>query len=106
VNDGGKIVRAYSTGAVSGGNNSLVGGLIGRDRSPLAAIGNTYWDTDTSGITNTAQGAGAPPNRQGITALTTVQLQAGLPPGFHASVWGQSPGINGGFPYLLANPAP
>ena len=43
-------------------------------------------------------------NVSGITGLTTVQFQSGLPAGFDPAVWAQSPGINNGFPYLIANP--
>jgi hypothetical protein len=43
-------------------------------------------------------------NNPGVTGLTTEQLQSGLPEGFDPSIWGESADINGGLPYLLANP--
>jgi hypothetical protein len=97
----GTIAASYSTGNVSG---SMIGGLIGLDQSPSGSLSDTYWDTDTSGITNPDQGAGSPLNDPGITGLTTEQLQSGLPAGFDPSIWGENANINNGLPYLLANP--
>ena len=39
-----------------------------------------------------------------ITGETTAQLQAALPSGFDPTIWAESPSINGGLPYLIANP--
>ena len=100
----GTISDSYSTGAPSAGSGSYVGGFIGDDGS--AALSDTYWDTDTSGITNLAQGAGNISNASGITGMTTAQLQSGLPPGFGKKVWKEKSTINGGLPYLGANPPP
>jgi len=97
---------SYSTGTVAGGMGSLVGGLIGIDDAQPGSITDTYWDTDTSGITNLSQGAGNVANDPGITGLTTVQFQSGLPAGFDPTVWAEKPNINDGFPYLLANKPP
>ena len=38
--------------------------------------------------------------------LTDAQLKSGLPTGFASNIWGQSAGINNGYPYLVANPPP
>jgi hypothetical protein len=81
-----------------------VGGLIGDDGSQSGSLSDDYWDTTTSGITNLSQGAGNEANDPGITGLTTVQFQAGLPAGFDPSVWGENENIINGLPYLLANP--
>ncbi len=95
------ISSLYSTGAVTGGSGAMIGGLLGDDQSPSPPdFVNSYWDTTTSGTTYGAGGG----NEPGITGLTTSQLQSGLPTGFDPSIWGQSPSINGGLPYLLANP--
>jgi hypothetical protein len=102
----GTISLSYSTGSVSGGTGSLVGGLIGDDEAQSGSLDDTYWDTDTSGITNLSQGAGNIDNDPGITGLTTAQFQSGLPAGFDPKVWAEEPNINGGLPYLLANPPP
>jgi hypothetical protein len=40
----------------------------------------------------------------GVSGLTNAQLKSGLPDGFDPKIWGQSSGINKGYPYLLANP--
>jgi hypothetical protein len=99
--DAGTIAMSYSTGKVTGAE---VGGLIGQDQSPAGNLSATYWDMDTSGVPNPDQGAGSPLNDPGITGLTTVQLQSGLPAGFDPAVWGEGAGINKGLPYLLTNP--
>jgi len=98
------ISFSYSTGAVSGNTESYIGGLIGYDQSPSGSLTDTYWDTDMSGITNLNQGAGNIADDPGITGLTTVQFQSGLPAGFDLKIWAESAKIDDGFPYLLANP--
>jgi hypothetical protein len=98
----GTIASSYSTGAVKGSRSA--GGLIGEDDSVSGNLSDTYWDTDTSGISDPSQGAGNIPNDPGITGLTTAQFQSGLPSGFDPVVWGEDPNVNNGFPYLLANP--
>lgn len=101
--NGGKVSVSYSTGSVQNeAHVEFSGGLIGHDKS--SPIKKSYWDFDTSGITDPSQGAGAPKNDRGITGLTDAQLKSGLPAGFNPSVWGQDPNINNGWPYLLANP--
>ena len=85
---------------MSGVSGSFVGGFVGEDDT-AGGIGNGYWDTSTSGVSSTSQGAGNYANDPGLKGLTNSQLQAGLPAGFSNKVWGQSPSINGGLPYLL-----
>lgn len=98
----GTISQSYSTGEVSGSEYS--GGLIGNDVAPGGSMKKTYWNTTTSGITNPGQGAGNIANDPGIKGKTTAQLQSGLPKGFSRSIWAEDPNINGGLPYLIANP--
>ena len=98
----GTISASYSTGAPSGGAD--IGGFIGDDES--ASLTDTYWDTTTSGIANLSQGAGNISNAPGITGLSTQQLQSGLPAGFQKGTWKEKTKINGGLPYLVANPPP
>ena len=39
-----------------------------------------------------------------IKGLKTETFQSGLPDGFDPAIWGQNKNINGGYPYLIANP--
>ena len=95
-----EVSSSYSTGHVSGPMGySFVGGFVGTDDADLTT--NSYWDTTTSGTDDGVNGG----NETGLTGLTTVQLQAGLPSGFDPTVWAQSPSINHGLPYLINNPS-
>jgi hypothetical protein len=97
--NGGDISTSYSTGKGSAGPKSDVGGLLGEnDTNPGTT--NCYWDTKTSG-TNVGVGSGGV---SGYTGLTSQQLRSGLPSGFDPKIWAESPSINHGFPYLIANP--
>jgi len=103
----GNIFASYAAGAVSltGSPTASVGGLIGYASSNASSLmQDCYWDTSTTGITNLSQGVGNITGAAGVTGLTTAQFQAGLPTGFDSSIWGESPTINGGLPYLLASP--
>jgi hypothetical protein len=97
------ITASYSTGTVTAGGNSTVGGFVGYDSSN-GGLSDDDWNTTTSGITNLSRGAGNVANDPGITGETTAQLQSGLPAGFDPTIWAQSPSINNGFPYLINNP--
>ncbi|HEY8698698.1 MAG TPA: GLUG motif-containing protein [Rhizomicrobium sp.] len=101
----GSIGYSYSTGVVALGNGGYRGGLIGGDDSSSDLL-DTYWDLNTSGIGDPSRGAGNIANDPGIVGLTDAQLKSGLPDGFDPAVWGQSATINGGYPYLRANPPP
>jgi hypothetical protein len=70
--------------------------------NPANAVTDDYWDTTTSG-TLRGDNYGSSP---GLTGLSTVQLQSGLPAGFDSTIWAENPRINNGFPYLIANPPP
>jgi hypothetical protein len=96
----GTINDSYATGTVSA---TRPGGFVGWNRAPVGLdYTDAYWDTTTSGTTKAVgEGHSAP-----ITGLTTTQLQSGLPAGFDPSIWGENATINGGLPYLLANPPP
>lgn len=99
---GNRVTRGYSTGQVSGGHDAIVGGFVGENQSQFSngEIDNSYWDVVTSG---TSKGAGTG-DATGITGLTTEQLQSGIPEGFRHSVWAEKKKVNGGVPYLIANP--
>ncbi|HEY5047188.1 MAG TPA: GLUG motif-containing protein [Rhizomicrobium sp.] len=94
--DASSISSSYSVGHVSRG--SYTGGFIGLNSS--SSMDDSYWDTNTSG-TDVGVGSG---DATGVTGLTTAQLQAGLPTGFDPTIWAENPKLNGGFPYLFANP--
>jgi hypothetical protein len=134
--DSGVFRNCYATGTVTGGANTNVGGLIGTllangrtlinlsystgqvvtgaakyAGGPVGYVDDdtfvdSYWDTDTSGITDLSDAVGNVPNKPGITGLTDAQLKSGLPSGFDPSIWAENPSINGGYPYLIANPPP
>jgi hypothetical protein len=93
------ISTSYSLGKVSG-KSRLTGGFMGFSKEELS-ISSAYWDIETSGKTN---GAGNEAQINGVTGLTDAQLKSGLPEGFDPHIWGQSPNINNGYPYLRANP--
>ncbi len=103
-NSAAHVYWSYSVGVVSAGSASLIGGLVGDDQLPPGFLLNTYWDVDTSGISDPHQGAGNIPDDQGITGLTDAQLKSGRPAGFDPNIWAESPGINNGYPYLIDNP--
>ena len=97
--------ESYSTGAVTGGSGSMLGGFIGQDIAD-AENTETYWDLDTSGISDPTKGAGNIANDPGITGITDAQLKSALPAGFDRKVWKQKGSVNNGYPYLAGNPPP
>jgi hypothetical protein len=98
------IMQSYAAGPVVSSPVRNVGGFLGNDTHKGAHAETSYWDMNTSGITDPGRGAGHPLNDPGITGLTDAQLKSALPAGFDPNVWGQSASINNGWPYLLANP--
>ena len=102
----GTISSSYSTGAVRESGGGYLGGLCGFvQENGSENFSHTYWDTTTSGITNSDQGCGNT-TWPGITGLKSKQLQSGLPAGFHPKIWAEKSNINNGLPYLIANPPP
>ncbi len=95
----------YATGAVSGGSDATVGGFMGEDVAD-ARLMNTYWDLDTSGISDPHKGVGNVVDDEGVTGLTTAQFKSGLPSGLTSLNWAQKAARNSGYPYLIANPPP
>jgi hypothetical protein len=94
------VQDSYSTGTAIGGSGAYAGGLIGIIYDG-GSFGSNYWDTTTS--TNTVS-LGNPSGTVVATGLSTTQFQAGLPHGFGKTTWKENATINGGLPYLLANP--
>lgn len=94
------VSDGYSTGAVTGVDSDVIGGVVGSDNGDFT---DTYWDTTTSGL---SQGAGNIDNDPGLTGLTNRQLKSGLPTGFASTIWKEKRTVNRGFPYLIRNPPP
>jgi hypothetical protein len=100
------ISSSYSTGKVTSDHDrGYVGGLVGIETRSNGSSGlsETVWDIDTSGIDAT-HGAGNKVSEKGVKGLTTAEFTSGLPKEFDPNVWAETPGINNGYPYLLANP--
>lgn len=93
---GDAIATSWSSGAVVAADPNAAQGFA---VTPPGTATNDYWDTDASGLSTGCNGA-----CPGVTGLTTAQFKSGLPAGFDPAIWGESGGINNGYPYLLANP--
>ena len=101
IDDGSNVANSYSAASVKGGHrDSSRGGFVGAV-SFNNSFSNDYWDTTTGGF----RGIGNVKNLAGITGLTDDELKSGLPPGFDTTVWAESANVNGGLPYLIANPS-
>jgi hypothetical protein len=107
-NGGGTIERAYAAGEItspsSGGcgvSTNCVGGLYGVEDG--SNNHHVYWDKTTTGYDVAAGNESSDPGTKG---LTNNQLKAQLPKGFNKKIWAESPSINNGLPYLIANPPP
>ncbi len=87
------IANSYSSGLVSG-NAGQTGGMIGRRQG--GTISNSFWDTQTSGLTYS----------DGGTAKNTAQMKD--PATFQnagwnlTAIWTIDPDINNGYPFLAA----
>jgi hypothetical protein len=91
------IQQSYSTGYVEGAGSN--GGFVAAEEVP-ASMESDYWDITTS-KKKSGVGSGS---TVGLKGLKTRKLQSGLPAGFDPTIWAESPSINNGFPYLIANP--
>jgi filamentous hemagglutinin family protein len=95
----GAITNTYVTGKLTGGGGAPVGGVVGEADTAWGQVTKSYWDTTTTGITDPLGGSGTSQD-PGTIAITTANLKKKLPAGFSSAVWGISPHINGGIPYL------
>jgi hypothetical protein len=104
---GGTIERAYAAGKITSsssgcnGTTNCVGGLYGVEDG--SNNGHVYWDKTTTGYDVAAGNESTDPGTKGLTNKAFV---AQLPKGFSRKVWAENPNINGGLPYLIANPPP
>jgi hypothetical protein len=96
---------SYAIGHVGGKTAAKIGGLIGQldSNENENTLFYDYWDTTTTGQPG-HHGCGGQKCPGQSKGLTTEELQAGLPAEFTSNIWGENPDINGGLPYLLANP--
>ncbi|HEX3942671.1 MAG TPA: hypothetical protein VHW69_01160 [Rhizomicrobium sp.] len=101
---GAQIETSYAAGPITSHSQGVhIGGFIGEDEAAPGSIHDSYWDLDM-GVSDPSRGAGNVENDPGIAGLSDTQPKSGLPDGFDPKIWGQSPSINSGYPYLLANP--
>ncbi|TWH51617.1 filamentous hemagglutinin N-terminal domain-containing protein [Sporomusa sp. KB1] len=74
----GTITNSYSTGSITNNGSNTFGGFLGSNGSAFglnATIAGSYWDTETSGISDTTKGVGDAANASGVTGLTTIQAR-------------------------------
>jgi hypothetical protein len=92
---GGSVVRAYSTGRVTGAGGNA-GGLVGS--RPAGTVGKSYWDRETSAQPTSAGGAGRATVRMVHPHASDTYVEWDF-----QSVWSPDSGAvprNGGYPYL------
>jgi uncharacterized repeat protein (TIGR02543 family) len=88
-----EIHNSYATGKV-GAESSPTGGLAGA-LNPGASVSNSFYDSDTTGQSDTGKGTGK-------TTLEMKTLSTYVNwPGFN-DYWGIDPDVNEGYPYLKA----
>jgi hypothetical protein len=90
----GTVSGSYATGAVTGVSGTFLGGAMGTDDS-ISGNSFVYWDVTSSGQNTGCHGA-----CNGITGLTTEQLQSGLPAGFKRTIWTEKQSVADGLPSL------
>lgn len=109
----GTITRSYSTGAVSGSGTTNVYGFAG-DNQYTYTCNSSFWDTQTSGKSNTQCSSGATGRTTaqmqsvdtftvtGATGLTSIWDFANNPNNDSGNndYWAISPSVNDGYPYL------
>ena len=89
-----RIDSSYSVGPVNAPSGDSVGGFAGHI-SANEVIGDSFYDTETSGRTDT--GKGEPKTTAEMTTSTTF-TDAGWD---FATIWGIDPAVNNGYPILL-----
>jgi hypothetical protein len=106
-NNYGTVSNCYSIGSVNG--KKYVGGLIGYNGG---TVSNSFWDTQTSGLEESAGGTGkTTAEMRNVRTYTDVKWSKGLdsPWDFvgnpyddkgNEDIWDIKPNINNGYPYL------
>ena len=92
-NNNATISYSYSVGSVSG-SGSNVGGFIGKN-GDNGSVSNSFWNTETSGQSSSAEGVGKTTEEMQSQAVYT---DAGWD--FSTPVWKQGAENNGEYPYL------
>ena len=100
------IVQSYALGALSLYDTKYLGGVIGSDFSAQGSNSNALWDLDTTGVTNTNQGAGNLFDDRGLKGVPESKFRKATIRKFSLSIWAENANINNGYPYLIANPPP
>ena len=91
----GTIENSYSIGVVNSGNpSSYSGGFNGSLSDTVAAISNSFWNTETSGYSTSAGGTGKTTSE--LKTKTTF-TNAGWD---FSSVWNISTNVNNGYPFF------
>ncbi len=104
---GNTVAQSYAAGKITtpdsgcANNTDCVGGLFGIDNGNSNK--QACWDTTTTGV---QVAAGNESSDAGTKGLTNSKFIAKLPKGFSKTIWAESPSINNGLPYLIANPPP
>ena len=68
MGEDGQVINSYSIGAVRRSSGTHIGGLIGRSDGSTT---NSYWDTNTSGQTSSAGGAGRTTDQLRLPTMAT-----------------------------------
>lgn len=89
---GGVITNSYSKGSVTSGGTK--GGLVGSTSGSGANVINSFWDTETSGLLNSAGGEG----KTSVEMKETSLYQQGNWDLY--SIWVSLPDSNAGYPFL------
>jgi The GLUG motif len=83
---GGSVNHSYATGVTAAGLGSSVGGLVGKTGG---SITHSYWDVDSTGITDSTEGCGNVSNCSGVVGLHTKDFRGRLPSGLNTPDWMQ-----------------
>lgn len=92
--NGASITNCYSAGAVNTPAGSLIGGFAGHN---WGTITNSFWDTDTSGLTTSASGAGK------TTAEMKTQSTFTDAGWDFSTIWNINAQSNSGYPTFLCS---
>ncbi|MBV9993388.1 MAG: hypothetical protein JOZ72_19100 [Alphaproteobacteria bacterium] len=101
------ISNVYAAGAFTVEHRRHVGGIMGfLFDGQGETFAKAYWDLDATTVTDPADGVGNVANQPGTTGLGHAAITSALPAGFDPAIWARDDAINGGYPYLIANPPP